>query len=199
MNNMTHPRYLISTICGSSCPPSPDVVIDILFWIGEHCWALWALLLWYSEHCYCVIVSIVVVYWHSLLDRWAPTLKQCWCDRCSNQTSSQHRHQTIKGNWNLKIINLILPLFLRIRCLSSYHCNKNSMCTSTIWNFSFISFKKNTLPVYISFPFATHLFHFQAISTQRWTRWSMWWPTMISRQDIVILNIARATTDPGTL
>ena len=30
-----HPRYLISTICGSSCPPSPDVVIDILFWIGE--------------------------------------------------------------------------------------------------------------------------------------------------------------------
>ena len=28
-------RYLISTICGPSCPPSPDVVVDILFWIGE--------------------------------------------------------------------------------------------------------------------------------------------------------------------
>jgi len=26
--------YLISTICGPSCPPSPDVVVDILFWIG---------------------------------------------------------------------------------------------------------------------------------------------------------------------
>ena len=145
-------------------------------------WALllWALLLCYCEHCYC--------YWHSLLDRWAPTLKQCPRDRCSNQTSSQHRHQTIKGNWNLKTLDLILPLFLRIRCLSSYHCNKNSMCTSTIWNFSFISFKKNTLPVYISFPFARHLSNLQAISTQRWTRWSMWWPTMISRQDIMILK-----------
>ena len=28
------PRYLVSTICGSSCPPSPDIIVAILFWIG---------------------------------------------------------------------------------------------------------------------------------------------------------------------
>jgi len=26
--------YLVSTICGSSCPPSPDIIVAILFWIG---------------------------------------------------------------------------------------------------------------------------------------------------------------------
>lgn len=26
--------YLVSTICGNSCPPSPDIVVAILFWIG---------------------------------------------------------------------------------------------------------------------------------------------------------------------
>jgi len=26
--------YIVTTICGSSCPPSPDVVVAILFWIG---------------------------------------------------------------------------------------------------------------------------------------------------------------------
>ena len=28
-------RYLVSTICGSSCPPSPDIIVAILFWIGH--------------------------------------------------------------------------------------------------------------------------------------------------------------------
>ena len=33
------PRYLVSTICGASCPPSPEIVVDILFWIGQWwCW-----------------------------------------------------------------------------------------------------------------------------------------------------------------
>ena len=36
INILLYPRYLISTICGPSCPPSPDVVVDILFWIGEY-------------------------------------------------------------------------------------------------------------------------------------------------------------------
>ena len=36
INILLCPRYLISTICGPSCPPSPDVVVDILFWIGEY-------------------------------------------------------------------------------------------------------------------------------------------------------------------